>query len=227
MAGVTALIPAYNEGDRISSTLVSLQKDPRIGNILVVDDGSQDDTAQKAGKLGARVLQLPENRGKGDAITAASPFIEGDIVIILDADLGTSAAEALILLGPVLAGDADITIARFPPGKGGHGFGLAKKTAELAIKVLTGRRLLSPLSGQRCLKKSVLEALLPLAPRFGMEVGMIIDALRKGYRIVEMEADLEHCPPGRNWSGFLHRGRQLCDIFKALASRIWGYKTHS
>lgn len=224
---VSIVIPAYNEVRRIAATLRSLQEGLKnnlhdisdIKEIVVVDDGSEDETALIAGEAGARVFRLDKNRGKGGAITAVFPFLKGDVILILDADLEESAPEALALTGPILSGEADLTIAKFLPGRGGRGFGIAKKTACLGIRILTGKSINSPLSGQRCMSKKVLASFLPLSSRFGMEVGMTIDAFKKGYRVLEVETRLKHCPPGRDWPGFLHRGRQLYDICAALGSK--------
>lgn len=227
---LSLVIPAYNENRHIVATLMSLQHGLKkniyglnelcqVKEIVVVDDGSGDDTARIAERAGARVIRFAANRGKGGALTAAFPFISGDVVLLLDADLTESAPEAFVLAGPVLTGAADLTVAGFLPGRAGRGFGIARKTAALGIKTITGRRVSSPLSGQRCLKKETLANLLPLAARFGMEVGMTIDALRKGYRVLEVETQLQHCPPGRDWRGFLHRGRQFYDICATLGSK--------
>ncbi|PKM89034.1 MAG: glycosyl transferase [Firmicutes bacterium HGW-Firmicutes-12] len=222
MTQVSVLIPAYNEGKRIGQTVKSLKSAGFQGQIIVVDDGSKDDTAKIAAESGAKVFQLLVNKGKGEAIMAAFSYLTGDIVLLLDADLQGSASEALILLEPIRASKADMTVARFSKERSGQGFGLAKNTAVMGIKLITGEDIVAPLSGQRCMRKEVLATLMPLAPRFGLEVGMTVDALRKGYRIYEIETGLKHCPPGRDWQGFLHRGAQFWDICLALGKRAWG-----
>ena len=77
----------------------------------------------------------------------------------------------------------------------------------------------APISGQRALRGDMLRALLPFAPRFGMETAMNIDAARAGYRIVEVELDLEHRATGRTPSGFFHRFRQLGDFAAVYLDR--------
>ena len=69
------------------------------------------------------------------------------------------------------------------------------------------------------MRPEVLRAVLPFAPGFGMETGMTIDAHRAGYRIVEIELDLEHRGTGRTAAGFAHRARQLADFARVYASR--------
>lgn len=223
---VTVLIPAYNESRHIGKTLESLAQEPLITETIVVDDGSIDQTAHIAGKCGARVIKLVKNRGKGGAIAAGYSYISNDTVLLLDADLQETAKKALVLTEPVLKGWADITIAGFKAERSGNGFGIARRTAVWGVKKLTGKTILFPLSGQRCLKKEVLGNLLPLAPRFGLEVGMTIDALKMGYRLLEIETDLSHNPPGRDFEGFAHRGKQCKDILLTLYSRSWRCRTH-
>ncbi|MDQ3936017.1 MAG: glycosyltransferase family 2 protein, partial [Actinomycetota bacterium] len=88
-----------------------------------------------------------------------------------------------------------------------------------AIRRLTGLDLRAPISGQRALAPPVVDAVLPFAPRFGMEIGMTVDAHRAGFRVVEVELPLEHRATGRTLGGFAHRARQLRDFLRVYASR--------
>jgi hypothetical protein len=65
----------------------------------------------------------------------------------------------------------------------------------------------------------VVRAVLPFAKGYGMETGMTIDAVRAGFRLREIELDLDHRATGRSVGGFVHRARQLRDIGHAYASR--------
>lgn len=92
-AHVTLVLPCYNEGSRISATLATLEAwfGARV-DILVVDDGSQDDTAAQAERVAARranvrVHRVGRNRGKGGALRSAIPAIHTDLAIFMDADL--------------------------------------------------------------------------------------------------------------------------------------------
>jgi hypothetical protein len=69
------------------------------------------------------------------------------------------------------------------------------------------------------MRAGVLRDLLPFAPGFGMELGMTIDAVRAGYRVVEVELGLAHRASGRTLTGFAHRGRQLADFARAYLAR--------
>ena len=103
--------------------------------------------------------------------------------------------------------------------RAGGGFGVAVGYARRAVRRLCDLELQAPISGQRALRGDVLRAVLPFAPRFGMEIGMTVDAARAGYRVGEVEIDLEHRATGRSLGGFLHRARQLRDFMAVERSR--------
>jgi hypothetical protein len=101
----------------------------------------------------------------------------------------------------------------------GGGFGLALAFARWAIHRRCGLRTTAPISGQRALRGRTLHDVLPFAHGFGMEVGMTIDAVRAGHRVVQIELDLAHRASGRTVAGFVHRGRQLIDFARVYWTR--------
>lgn len=214
---ISALIPARNESDRILATLKAVRRIEGVREIVVIDDGSTDDTGSLASEAGARVVRLPVNRGKGAALTAGLQAAAGDVLLLLDADLGATAAEAGCLLAPVTAGQADLAIATFPrvAGRGG-GVGLVVGLARRGIRDATGREMEAPLSGQRALRREVLQSVLPLPSGFGVEVAMTIGALRGGYRVVEVPTTMTHRVTGRTPRAILHRARQYAAVAAAL-----------
>jgi hypothetical protein len=92
-------------------------------------------------------------------------------------------------------------------------------TATRGITELTGWTPRAPLSGQRCLTRRAFELASPLAPGWGMEVGMTIDILRAGLRVEEIEIELRHRATGRDLAGQVHRAKQLRDVTRALVAR--------
>jgi hypothetical protein len=114
--------------------------------------------------------------------------------------------------------DTDLAIAAFARRVGG-GVGAALGFSRWATRELGGVELRAPISGQRALRSGLLPALLPFAPRFGMETAMNIDAARAGYRIAEVDLDLEHRATGKTLHGFLHRFRQLADFAAVYLDR--------
>jgi hypothetical protein len=226
---VLALVAAKDEAQRVGATVRALRELPGVTEVLVVSDGSTDATAARALQAGAHCLDLPRNLGKGGAVNAGLAALMGRVaervspepaaLLLADADLAETAGRLGRLLEPVLAGEADLAIADLPPQPGAGGFGVAMGLARWGMERATGRRMAEPLSGQRAIRWEALPALLPFAPGFGIEVGMTIDALRAGLRVVEVEVDLHHNPTGKDLSGILHRARQARAITRELTRR--------
>jgi glycosyltransferase involved in cell wall biosynthesis len=155
----------------------------------------------------------------GGALAAAPPGEAGEPVFVLcDGDLAESAGELRALAEAVRRGEADVAVAAFARRVGG-GFGVAVGFARWAIARRCGLRTTAPISGQRALRARALREVLPFAHGFGMELGMTIDAVRAGYRLVEVELQLSHRASGRTPTGFTHRARQLADFARAFLAR--------
>ncbi|MHB1126816.1 MAG: glycosyltransferase family 2 protein [Bacillota bacterium] len=209
MTSVSILIPAYNEERNIGATLEALKGLKGISQVMVVDDASTDKTFEMAEKAGAETIRLERRSGKGGALNRGIPYLQGQVVALLDADLGSSAADVINILEPVLSGETDMAIARFPAPSQKGGFGLTQGFARTGVSFLTGRYVSACLSGQRAMTRELLHKLAPLAPGFGVEVAMTVEALRMGYRVREVEVSMRHRETGRNWRGFMHRGKQF------------------
>jgi len=218
---LAVVIAAYNEGDRIADTVTALKAAFPGAKIFVADDGSSDDTAARAAQAGAEVVSSGKLIGKGGAASLgarAALLTEPELVLLCDGDLAGSAAALGVLLEAVERGEGDVAVARFARKVGG-GFGFAVGFARWAINNLVGLEFAAPISGQRAIRAEALAQVLPFAPRFGMEIGMTVDATRAGFSVVEVEVDLEHRATGRSWRGFTHRFRQLLDFIAVWFSR--------
>ena len=215
------LITALNEGDRIGATIGALRGRWPDATVVVADDGSTDDTAERAREAGAVVVSPGRDIGKGGAASLGAERVlelAPHVVLLCDGDLGESAARLDRLVEAVEEAGGGLAVAVFARRVGG-GFGFAVGFAHWAIENLTGLDLQAPISGQRALDAETFRAVVPFAPRFGMEIGMTVDACRAGARVMEVEVDLEHRATGRSLSGFLHRFRQLVDFVAVWFSR--------
>ncbi|HEY2576000.1 MAG TPA: glycosyltransferase family 2 protein [Streptosporangiaceae bacterium] len=227
---VAVIIPARNESDRIDATVRAAATLPGVDLVLVVDDGSTDQTRAIAERAGASVVRHARARGKGGAMETGAEAVnlldqrEGRQIprhlLFLDADLGDTAKHAGPLTEPVRDGGADMTIAVFTSlvKLGGHGF--VVKLSSAGVKRATGWTPTQPLNGQRCLTRAAFEAARPIAPGFGAETALTIDLLRKGKRVTEVEVPLAHRATGTDWRAQLHRARQFADVGRALARRL-------
>ncbi len=165
---VAVVIPAFNEHDGVGPTVdrvrAALADTPLSFDIVVVDDGSTDATAEQAERHGARVIRLPENRGYGAALKTGILHSRSEHVIIIDAD-GTYPPETIpdllaqmkdadMAVGARAADDTSIARARRP----------AKKVLSLLASYLAGRRIPDLNSGLRIMRRSVLMEFLHILP---------------------------------------------------------------
>jgi hypothetical protein len=215
-----ALVPAKDRADSIDATVRALLGVQRVDEVVVFDDGSTDTTAEVAAAAGGRIVRLATNRGKGGAVAAgvaAAP--DAGLYLLIDADVGDTAALVDQLLEPLLSDAADLTIAVLPSAGSKGGFGWVRRLAAAGIRQATGFSPRAPLSGQRAVRGELLRS-MQLADRFGLEAGMTIDAARAGARIVEVDIAMDHRHTGRRLAGFRHRGAQGLDLLRALWPRV-------
>ncbi len=156
---IVAIIPAYNEEKTIGSVLSVLKKVKELDKIIVVSDGSTDNTVEVVNEYGVDMIILDKNIGKGGAMQVGIERGIADVILFLDADLiGLTTKHIRNLLNPVLEDEADMTIGIFGNGR---------VATDLAQKILP------KLSGQRAVKAQVLEKLSGLdVSRFGVEVAL-------------------------------------------------------
>ena len=155
---ISCIIPAYNEGPRIKAVLDVVAAHPLIDEIIVVDDGSSDDTAAfVSGREKVVLISLAKNGGKTRALAAGLARARSTYVLFIDSDLiGLGTAELTALIQPVLDGRADMSISlrRNAPG----------------LWHLIG---IDYISGERMLRRDLIAdrlSELDALPRFGFEV---------------------------------------------------------
>lgn len=215
---VVAVVAARDEIDRVAATVTALRT--FVDRVVVADDGSVDGTGGAAAAAGAAVIRRARSVGKGDALEAAFGLIDdAEIILLADADLGASASSLVALLGPVRSGAADLAVGVLP-GSSGGGFGLVRRVSAALVRAAGGPELAAPMSGQRALTVAALAAVRPLAPGFGVETAMGVDAVRAGLRIVEVPVAATHRARGRTVGGFAHRARQGVHLLRAALPRL-------
>lgn len=217
---VICVVPVYNEADLIISTIENLKKIKCIDNIVVVNDGSKDNTLEVINKLNVQVINLEKNYGKGYAMKTAIDTLEYDYIGFIDGDLGDTSIEAESLFLPVISGEADVSVAKFKSRnsmtdtKGGFGF--VKTLAKKGIYFFTKKEIDTGLSGQRVFRKEVIEKMDYIPDKYGIEVAMTVQTLNNGFSIIEVPVTMNHRYSQRNLQGTIHRAKQFYDILKTF-----------
>ena len=187
---VSVIIPAYNEEETVAQVIKVVKSVSVVDEIIVVNDGSEDETEKEALKAGASVINHKTNKGKGEALYTGYMNAECDIIVFIDADiynLTSSKVEAMIR--PILEGKTDITKTKFARESG--------RVTELTAKPLLNFffpeiSFEQPLSGQFAARKSVLKR-INFEKDYGVDVGIVIDADVLGISINEVDIGaIEH-----------------------------------
>jgi glycosyltransferase involved in cell wall biosynthesis len=238
--GVTAVLPARNEQATVGAIVETLVRDlvhdvRLLDEVVVMDSGSTDRTAQVATDAGARVVhvdsvapQLGAGRGKGDALWKGLLATEGELLVFLDADLEEFTSRYVVgLVGPlVLHPEIAYVKATYDrpvastPGMAPAGGG---RVTELLARPLLNAwwpRLsgfVQPLSGEYAGRRSVLEQ-VPFVAGYGVEVGLLVDLLRlvglDGLAQVDLERRVHRNQADQSL------GRMSGELLQALARRL-------
>ncbi|OGL01157.1 MAG: glycosyl hydrolase [Candidatus Rokubacteria bacterium RIFCSPHIGHO2_02_FULL_73_26] len=208
---VTVIIPALNEEAAIAGVVREVPRE-LVGEVIVVDNGSTDRTAERARAAGARVVREPE-RGYGAACMAGVRAAgDADVLVFLDGDRNEDPAELARVLGPVLAGRADLVVGSRVRGPRGARALPPQQRAGNRVVALLLRRLyglaLTDVGPFRAVPARVLHDLGLEHRTYGWPVEMLVKAARRGYRIVEVPVS---CRPriGRSKVGGTLRGSVL------------------
>ncbi|WP_227717229.1 glycosyltransferase [Methanobacterium lacus] len=181
---VSVIIPAFNEEKTVAHVVSVVKSLPYIGEVVVVDDGSMDQTSKFAEEAGAKVIYHMKNRGKGAAIKTGFKNSKGDIVVFLDADLkNLTQSQVRNIVDPILNGEADVTKTKFKREAGR----VTELTAKPLLKFFFPEiKFDQPLSGQFAAKRSFLNK-IKLEDDYGVDVGIVLDADVMGMKVKEVD----------------------------------------
>jgi glycosyltransferase involved in cell wall biosynthesis len=187
---VSFLIPAYNEAATIGEVLEQVARLDLDTQVIVVDDGSTDDTAAIADAAGVTVVRQP-NRGKGAAIRAAIALVEGEITVIQDADMEYDPAEVPALIDPILRGRADVVFgSRLSGGRPQRAYLFWHLVGNRFLSLLTNLLYNTTVSdmetGYKAFRSEVLRSLDLRENRFGIEPEITAKVCKRRLRIYEL-----------------------------------------
>lgn len=223
---VAAIIPAHNVGHDVASTVRACRAIPGVDLLIVVDDGSDDNTGSSARAAGAVVVRHSVTRGRASAIETgvkvAAMRDRADwparLLLVLNADLGESAVEATALVEAVMSGEADVACAVPAVSEARIRHSRAKALARSVIRRATGWEPSFPLAPVRCATREAIQASMPFMNGYGLEVAMTIDVLVAGLSIVEVPCHFERTGADRSL-GELNRSTRFADAAIASARK--------
>ena len=187
---VSFLIPAYNEATTIGEVLDRIAALGLDAQTIVVDDGSTDSTAEIAEAKGAHVVRQA-NRGKGAAIRAAIPLVEGEIAVIQDADMEYDPVDVPELIEPIVSGAADVVFgSRLSGGRPQRAFLfwhlVGNRFLSLLTNVLFNTTLSDMETGYKAFRSDVLRSLDLRENGFGIEPEITGQICKRKLRIYEL-----------------------------------------
>jgi glycosyltransferase involved in cell wall biosynthesis len=190
---VSFLIPAFNEEATIGEVLDRIEALGRDAQVIVVDDGSTDGTAailEGRRRDGLVVLRQP-NRGKGAALRAAIPHVDGDIAVVQDADMEYDPAEVPALIEPIERGVADVVYgSRLRGGRPQRAYLfwhlVGNRFLSLLTNVLFNTTLSDMETGYKAFRAEVLRSLDLREDGFGIEPEITGKVCKRGLRVYEL-----------------------------------------
>jgi glycosyltransferase involved in cell wall biosynthesis len=210
-ASLSVVIPAYNESARLGNTLRAvvdyLRQNFPDGELIVVDDGSSDETAelarsvfQDSGDVRTSVISYKSNLGKGRAVRLGLLAARSDVALFSDADLSTPITEAPKLIEPIVNGPFDVTFGSRALDRRLIGVHQSWRREQggrifnLVVRVATGLPFWDTQCGFKAFRMSTCRPLIEAATvdRFGFDVELLFLAFRAGLHLKEIPVRWDH-----------------------------------
>ncbi|MBC2721490.1 glycosyltransferase family 2 protein [Desulfosporosinus sp.] len=230
---ILAIVPALNEAANIGSVVRDLKTASPWLDVLVIDDGSTDQTAEVAYAQGAKVISLPVNLGIGGAVQTGFLYAvknQYDVALQVDGDGQHRAEEIKKLVDPVLLGEADVTIGSRFLVKTSYksawprrlGIYLLSKT----IKSVVRKNFTDPTSGFRAYNQKALRIVSTHYSTDYPEPDAIVTLLKNGLRVIEISVEMDARLSGSSSitpfkSGYYMFKVSMAIILNSMMSRIW------
>jgi hypothetical protein len=198
-----AIVPAFNESGSIGDVIDEIRASDPTLDVLVVDDGSADDTCEVAARHGAEVVRLPFNLGIGGAVQTGFRYAAGlgyELVVRVDGDGQHDPAQIGLLTPPVLADEADICVGSRFAGPGGYRSSATRRLGirllARTVSLLTGQKLTDTTSGFQVLNRRAIELFADDYPHDYPEVEAAVMLHKHGLRLVEVPVTMRERATG-------------------------------
>jgi hypothetical protein len=202
------VVPAYNEAEAIGGVIRDLRRHVPWADILVVNDGSADETTERAREAGAKVIELPANLGIGGAVQTGYRYAYAhgyDMAFQFDGDGQHRARRLADIARPLLTGEADLVVgSRFLRPRGLTAAGMRRvgiKVLATAISAVIGQRITDPTSGFRAAGRRAIRLFAREYPQDYPEPESLVLVHKQGFRIKEVPATMRRRRGGRSSIG--------------------------
>ena len=203
---LSVVIPAHNEAHSIGPVLAQVRAQLPQAELLVVDDGSSDGTADRAEAAGARVVRQPYNKGNGAAVKAGLRAATGDVVLLLDADGQHDPADIPRVLAPI--GPYDLVVAaRSRASNASLARGWGNAALNWLASYLTGMRIDDLTSGFRAMKRAQIMEFIHLLPNsYSYPTTSTLAFIKAGYSVKFVPVEARRRAGGASAQRLLRNG---------------------
>jgi GT2 family glycosyltransferase len=196
---IAVLIPCYNEELTVARVVLQFRAELPDAEIHVFDNNSSDDTVGEARRAGA-IVSHERRQGKGYVVQTMFQHVDADVYVMVDGDATYTPVEVHRLIAPILAGDADMVVGSRMHHEAASDFKTLNRFGNRlflwVINTVFHVRLTDILSGYRAFSRTFVQEIALFGGGFEIETELTIRALGRGYRIVEVPADLRQRPEG-------------------------------
>ncbi|MHA2289285.1 MAG: glycosyltransferase family 2 protein [Promethearchaeota archaeon] len=189
---LSIVIPAYNEAISITDVILNIPENLlKQSEIIVIDDGSEDNTYDIAKKLNVVVIKHILNRGYGAALLTGFEAALGNFIVTIDADNQNKTTEIPNLIKPLLNNEADFVIGSRYLGEYYYSIPFLTKLGEkityILLRIRYGIKILNSQSGFRAFNREILDSITPLREeKMAFTIEFLVKAIQKGYRVIEI-----------------------------------------
>jgi len=202
---VLVIIPAYNEEASIGAVIKSIKHHAPEAQIIVINDGSRDNTHIEAAKAGATVINLPFNLGIGGAMQTGYLYAKAndfDAAIQVDGDGQHDPAYIHKLLKPIESGSASVVIGSRYVSETSYKSSFSRRTGmiffSILVKILTGQTIKDTTSGFRAVNRDVIEYFAEHYPTDYPEVDVLVKLHKKKFRMIEVPVEMQQRQGGKS-----------------------------